>query len=440
MKVDSGHMRDGLQYPETPLSLFAGFDEVAMALVLEHLRQEVLPAHHVVFEDNTPGDTIYIVKSGRVQVSKTLENGQESVFAELGPGEFFGEMALLEEKPRSARVSTLTTTCLLAMSRNTFNALIAQHPAVAANFLKVISARLRQRTQVQEMLLQEKQALVEELAAKNTALEHALTELRAAMATVAEHERVQRDLEIAWQIQRQMLPAALPQLPGLQLHAITVPSRWVDGDFYDAVCLWPRRIGLLLGDVAGKGIPAAMQMARLMGEFRACVSHRINPAGVMQVLNGLLCQRNVPWTSFVTAQYLVLDLAQGFVRFICAGHPPILLCRANGQMEQLGAVSNIPLGIDANFVYRQETQRLAPGDRLLLYSDGAYEVQNAQGAMLGLSRLAELFAAAPPHPKAAIDALQGDLAAFGDTRTFHDDTTFLCARLTEADTASVGQS
>ena len=160
----------------------------------------------------------------------------------------------------------------------------------------------------------------------------------------------------------------------------------------------------------------------------------------MQALNELLCQRNVPWTSFVTAQYLVLDLAQGFVQFICAGHPPILLCRANGQMERLGAVSNIPLGIDANFVYCEETQRLAPGDRLLLYSDGAYEVQNAQGAMLGLSRLAELFAAAPPHPKAAIDALQGDLAAFGDTRAFHDDTTFLCARLTAADTTDVGQS
>jgi len=438
MKVDSGHRRDGLQYAEAPVSLFAGFDDVAMALVLDHLRQEVLPANHVVFEDNAPGDTIYIIKSGRVQVSKMLENGQEYVFAELGPGEFFGEMALLEEKPRSARVSTLTTTCLLGMSRDTFNALIAQHPAMAANFLKVISARLRQRTQVQEMLLQEKQALVEELGAKNTALESALSELRAAMATVAEHERVQRDLEIAWQIQRQMLPAALPQLPELQLHAITVPSRRVGGDFYDAVCLWPRRIGLLLGDVAGKGIPAALQMARLMGEFRACVSHRSDPAGVMQVLNGLLCQRNVPWTSFVTAQYLVLDLAQGFVQFICAGHPPILLCRANGQMERLGAVSNIPLGIDANFVYCQETQRLAPGDRLLLYSDGAYEVQNAQGAMLGLSRLAELFAAAPPHPKAAIDALQGDLAAFGDTRILHDDTTFLCARLTEADTAGVG--
>jgi sigma-B regulation protein RsbU (phosphoserine phosphatase) len=315
------------------------------------------------------------------------------------------------------------------MSRETFNALIEQHPAVAANFLKVISARLRERHHTQEMLLQEKQALVEELAAKNTALEHALTELRAAMATVAEHERVQRDLEIAQQIQRQMLPTTLPQMPGLHLHATTVPSRWVGGDFYDAVCLGPRRIGLLLGDVAGKGIPAAMQMARLMGEFRACVSHRTDPAGVMQVLNGLLCQRNVQRLSFVTVQYLVLDLARGMVQYICAGHPPILLYRANGQMEHLGAVSNLPLGLEASFTYHQETQRLAPGDRLLLYSDGAYELPDAQGTPLGLSRLAQLFAAAPAHPEATIGALQEALAAFGGTHSPPDDTTFLCASI-----------
>ena len=94
MNVESGNMRDGLQSPAAPLALFAGFDDVAMALVLAHVRQEVLPANHVVFEDNAPGDTIYMINSGRVQVSKTLENGQEHVLAELGPGEVFGEMAL----------------------------------------------------------------------------------------------------------------------------------------------------------------------------------------------------------------------------------------------------------------------------------------------------------------------------------------------------------
>jgi phosphoserine phosphatase RsbU/P len=425
-------LRNDTPPAEVSSSLLAGLDRVTMALVVEHLKRTVLPAGHVVFEDNAPGDTLYIIESGRVQVSKTLENGQEHVFAEIGPGEFFGEMALLEEQPRSARISTLTTTSLLAMPRDTFNTLIEHHPAVAASFLRVISARLRQRNHMQEILLREKQTLVEELATKNVALEHALAELRAAMETVAEHERVKRDLEIAQQIQRQMLPTVFPQVPGLELYATTVPSRWVGGDFYDAVRVGPQTLGLLLGDVSGKGMPAAMQMARLMGEFRASVSHRADPEGVMQVLNELLCQRNVQLTSFVTIQYLVLDMSQRHIHFICAGHPPILLCHADGRIEQLGKVSNVPLGIDATFTYRQEVRQLQPGDRLLLYSDGAYELRNGQGAMFGLARLAELFATTPAAPETAICALQEALAAFGgNTHSPHDDTTFLCARLVD---------
>ena len=149
VKKDGDDPRGDMPQAEILSSLFVGLDGAATTLV-KHLKRVVLAAGHVVFEDNAPGDTLYIIESGRVQVSKTLDNGQEHVFAELGPSEFFGEMALLEEKPRSARVSTLTPTSLLAMPRDTFNTLIEQHPVVAANFLKVISARLRQRNHIQE--------------------------------------------------------------------------------------------------------------------------------------------------------------------------------------------------------------------------------------------------------------------------------------------------
>lgn len=412
-------------------SLFTGLDRDAATSVIAHLDEEVYPAGSVIFEDNAPGDTLYIVKSGRVRVSKVLGLGQEHTLAELGPGEFFGEMALLEEKPRSARVSASATTTLLAMSRQAFTALIEQQPVIAANFLRVISARLRQRNQNLEVLVQEKQTLVEELAAKNVELEHALTELRAAMATVAEHERVKRDLEIARQIQQQMLLTTFPQPPGVQLYATTVPSRWVGGDLYDMVCLDQHRIGVLLGDVSGKGIPAAMQMARLMGEFQACVSHDPEPEKVVQILNGLLCQRNVQWTSFVTVQYLVLDLVQRRLHFICAGHPPILLCHADRRVEQLGSLPNLPLGVESGFAYRHEEHQLEPGDRLLLYSDGAYELQDDRGEMFGLPRLIELFASTPVAPPAAISAIQEELEEFGSPQGTRDDTTLLCMRLTE---------
>jgi len=412
-----------------PSPLFADLDRATVTLIVAHLTEEVLPAGHVVFEEHAPGDTLYIVKVGQIRISRILEHGEERVLRDRGPGEFFGEMALLEDKPRSARVSTLTPTTLLAVTRQRFNILIEQHPIVAINFLKAISAQLRLQYQEQSIFLDEKQALVEALAAKNAALEHALTELRAALATVAEHERVKRDLEIAREIQRQMLPATFPCALGLRLHATTVPATWVGGDFYDALGLEADRVGLLLGDVSGKGIPAAMQMARLMGEFRACVSHCAEPQRVMQVLNGLLCQRNLRFSSFVTVQYLVLDVGQRQIQFICAGHPPILLRHADGQLERLGAAPNIPLGIDDTFVYFQEERQLMAGDTLLLYSDGTYERQDPQGEQLGLPRLARLFAAAPSYPEAVISTLQAALDTFSAAGGAHDDTTLLCAQV-----------
>lgn len=391
-----------------PLALFAGLDANAVALVQQHLQEEALPADHVVFEDNTPGDCLYIVQSGRLRVSKTLANGQEHTLAELGPGEMFGEMALLEEKPRSARVSTCTPVRLLVMSRLTFDTLIEQHPVVVVQLLKTVSARLR---------------------ARSVQLEETVAELKAALRTVAEHERVQRDLEIARHIQQQMLPSVFPHVDGLYVHATTISSRWVGGDFYDVVDLGQQCLGLLLGDVSGKGIPAAIQMARLMGEFRACISHSPDSSSVLQLLNGLLCTRNADWTSFVTLQYIVLDLAKQRVQCICAGHPPVLVRRADGRVEHLGTISNLPLGIDAMFRYRHEEQAFESGDRFLLYSDGAYDVHSATGELFGLTRLASAFAASHPSPAATIMAIQETLQTFHAAEGWDDDTTFVCAQV-----------
>jgi serine phosphatase RsbU (regulator of sigma subunit) len=412
-----------------PSLLFADLDGATIALIVAQLTEEVWPAGHIVIEEYASGDTLYIIVDGQVQISRTLQNGEQRVIREMGPGEFFGEMALLEDKPRSARVSTVTPTTFLAVTRQRFNTLIEQHPAVAINFLKAISAQLRQQYREQAVLLEEKQTLIEALAAKNTALEQALAELQAALVTVAEHERVKRDLEIAREIQGQMLPATFPQTSGLRLHATTVPATWVGGDLYDAIRLEADRVGLLLGDVSGKGIPAALQMARLMGEFRACVSHCADPQSVMQVLNGLLCQRNLRFGSFVTVQYVVLDVRQRHMQFICAGHPPILLRHADGRIEHLGAAPNIPLGVEETFAYHQEERQLMAGDTLLLYSDGTYERQDSQGVQLGLPHLARLFAAAPSYPEAVVHAIQAALNAFSDVGGAKDDTTLLCAQV-----------
>jgi phosphoserine phosphatase RsbU/P len=293
-----------------------------------------------------------------------------------------------------------------------------------------LARALRQRGSDRHPLWQqEKQVLIAALAAKEAQLEQMRAELRVARDTIAAYERVQRELALACQMQRQMLPDTFPDAPGLVLAATTQPAWGIGGDFYDVVRLDAHRVGLLVGDVAGKGIPAALEMARLLGDFRACVRDCAEPHAVIQTLNRWVCQRHTRVSAFVTVQYAVLDLATHSLHFICAGHPPMLRRRADGRVEPLGAAPNIPLGIEAQFPYHQETCACAPGETLLLYSDGVYECQSAQGERLGLSRLQEWFTAAPTHPEALIQTLQTALAAFGDARPLHDDTTLLCAHL-----------
>lgn len=411
--------------PALQLPVFAGLDASAAALVLQHLQRVVVRAGQVVFEQGSPGDDLYVIESGQVQIIRQLENGMESALAMLEAGEIFGEMALLEERPRSARVVAYSDATLLSMSRQTFDRLIEEAPTVAVHLLKCVSARLRERNEHQEVLLNEKLQLIDELAMKNTQLERTLMELQQAMETVAEHERVTRDLEIARQIQIQMLPTAFPWVPGLELFASTVPSQWVGGDFYD-VLYEGDRVCLLLGDVSGKGIPAAMQMARLMGEFRACVRQRDDPVGVVQTLNESVCDRNLTFASFVTLQYVVIDMALQTMQFICAGHPPLFLWHPDGQVDWLGQVANLPLGIDASFVYQHEEYPFLPGDRLLLYSDGAYEAKNEAGHIFSLTQLAAAFAGTPHAPEAAIETLRRILADFTASVALGDDTTFFC--------------
>ncbi len=169
-----------------------------------------------------------------------------------------------------------------------------------------------------------------------------------------------------------------------------------------------------------------MQMARLMGEFRACARQRDDPVGVVQALNESVCARNLTWTSFVTLQYVVIDTVSQTLQFICAGHPPLFLCHRDGQVDWLGQVANLPLGIDASFVYQHEEYPLQPGDRLLLYSDGAYEAKDEAGHIFSLSQLAAAFAEAPQAPELAIETLRRILADFTASVTLGDDTTFFC--------------
>jgi serine phosphatase RsbU (regulator of sigma subunit) len=197
------------------------------------------------------------------------------------------------------------------------------------------------------------------------------------------------ELRVAQLIQQQFLPRRLPALPGWTFAAHYQPAREVGGDFYDVTALPGGLIGLAVGDVAGKGIPAALLMATTHSVLRAEAYRLISPGSVLARVNAQLVQE-MPPAMFVTCFYLVLDPSNGRLRYANAGH-----CLPY-QRTRLGVVElnahGMPLGLMPGMVYEEHDTRLAPGDTLLMHSDGLAEAHNADREMFGFPRLRRLVA------------------------------------------------
>lgn len=246
--------------------------------------------------------------------------------------------------------------------------------------------------------------------------------LLSAQAEVRERERIAQELRIARLIQQTMLPSNVPCPPGWRLAAHYEAAREVGGDFYDILPLPDSRLGVVIGDVSGKGLPAALVMASTQSLLRSLAGTGAAPHRVLADANRLLRAR-VPERIFVTCQYLVVESATGVVRYASAGHWPPLLRRA-GQAVELAACG-LPLGILAEAEYAVEEVQLEGGDDLVLYSDGVVEARNSAGELFGFARLADLVANGHEGPE-LLARIRDELVAFrGSGEAAQDDVTLL---------------
>ena len=243
---------------------------------------------------------------------------------------------------------------------------------------------------------------------------------------VARLHEERRELEAATQIQRSLLPAERPSYKGLQFFDYYAPAQHVSGDYFDYIPLPGNRIALTIGDVAGKGMAAALLMAHLASATRVCLSDTLLIADAVRRLNALLMRSDFD-DRFITFAVAVLDTEQFVLTVVNAGHPPPLLRRAaDGLVEQLAAeVAGLPLGI-RDRPYQQIETVLHPGDTLLLYTDGVSEMRNPDGKLYGIDRLYSTLQAAPADAEAMGNALLDDLRLFAQTRMAGDDLTLLC--------------
>ncbi|MZH02429.1 MAG: SpoIIE family protein phosphatase [Nitrospinae bacterium] len=234
-----------------------------------------------------------------------------------------------------------------------------------------------------------------------------------------ENQRMEKDMEFAQSVQESFLPTTAPQHANFTFAAQTRAAQVVGGDYFDFIPFDNELLGIVLGDVSGKGVPAALQMARLMSDFRYISQADQEPEKVLSQINNTLCERSYRGM-FTTAVFCLLDMKTRKLSVANGGHLTLLLKR-NDSIQEIGFASGTPLGILPNMQYNQEEHVLQSGDQILIFSDGVTEPKNKQQEEFGTDRLKDMFANSTESPEEFLKNLETCITEFiGDAPQFDD--------------------
>ena len=349
------------------------------------LKTRFLRPGEILFKEGERGEHFYILTHGELEILLGVETKEELILNILGPGEYLGEMSLIipgGERTATARASKETT--LLAMSRDEFNALIEHYPILSKAMVRVLSNRLDSTNY----------ATFRDLTEKNRQLQKAYDELKAAQEQLIEKERLERELEVAADIQLSILPDVLPKPPHFDFGARIDPARQVGGDFYDVFRLSENKVAVLIGDVADKGVPSAIFMARAHALIAAEAESYENPSDVLRKANAHIT-RLEKTTQFVTVLYGVFNVENGEFIYTRAGHEPPLILSRDGSVERLPFEPGMALGLWENITLDEQTITLPKGSTLLLYTDGMTDCRDPNGVQFGLEGIQRALSICP---------------------------------------------
>ncbi len=387
------------------------------------------PPGSVLTRQGETEHTFYVIENGRAVVLRRLEDGTEQVLNTLGPRQAFGEMAVLDNSPRLATIRTLTETSVLEITADQFKEMIRHEPELALHITRRILSNLRTLDQL----------AIQDLRTKNALLQAAYLDLKAAQAELVEKERLERELELAAEMQRSLLPAVLPRYDDYRFAAYLAPARHVGGDLFGVQPLDDEHVALLLADVADKGMYAALLMAVTRTLFMQEAQRSLSPAEVaLAVHRGLLTVggggEDGGMDGFVTAFYGVLHRPSGRLTYVRAAQDHPLLLRPGQPPTPLPGDGRF-LGMIAELTLREQEIILQPGDTLLLYSDGVTDARNDSDESYGLERLkSALQRVGGRGAQPAIGALAGDISAWrGDAAAFDDVTMLLVEAVAPTD-------
>jgi len=381
--------------------------DVVRRLVDDAVERRFLPGS-VILEEGAPGREIYLVVEGAVEILK----GQDGMLlGQRHAGELVGEMAFLEDRPRSATVRAVAPALLLEFSETKLREALADQPELLYRTVAALSARLRESDQ----------HMIADLRRKNQELAQAYRELQEAQAALVEKERIEREMELAREIQQRLLPETFPQLAGFDCAAASRPARHVGGDFFDVIPLGNERVGLVMADVSGKGMPAALFMALTRSLMRAEALRSGSPKETLLRVNRLLLEMSRT-ELFVTVLYGVLDVAARTFCYARAGHERALHHSPSADECRFLEGDGMFLGMVEQVVLEELCLDLHPGDRIALFSDGITDANSADGELFGHERLAAAVAEAGKWTAQAVtdsvfqrvDAFQAGAQQFDD--------------------------
>ncbi len=247
---------------------------------------------------------------------------------------------------------------------------------------------------------------------------------------LADRITMKRDLEIAREIQSWLVPEKPPQIPGVDIAFATRPANTVAGDYYDAflrAAPGGERLLLVVADVAGKSVPAALLMATFQASLQALSATAGSLDELVAGLNRYACAHSLDGRRFTTAFFGEIDPGTRILRYINAGHNAPMLRRASGRMERL-ETGGLPLGIPVDGHYESAEIKLGAGDLLVVFTDGLVEAVNAAGEEFGEAGIFPILTSPPRHAEATLKALMAEVDRFVGMARQHDDVTCLVLR------------
>ncbi len=250
----------------------------------------------------------------------------------------------------------------------------------------------------------------------------------------AERQRIEQELEIAKKVQMDLLPSTTPDYPQAEIETMCIPALEVGGDYFDFFPYDENRLGLIIGDVSGKGVPAAFYMTLVKGILKTLVKNKQNPKDILCKLNQIFCE-NVPKNVFISAIYGVIDFDQRILKFSRAGHMPLILCRKkSGEFRQI-TPTGMAIGLDSSIKFdsylEEKTVQIEEGDMFLFFTDGISEANNLAGEEFGEDRLAEIIEKySDSSPKKIIKKIYNEVTGFQGDAARHDDITAVAVKIT----------